>query len=246
LVIINLKTPKRSLIDIFNYTISTTIFLFVPKKTKRNLMFIIIEGIDGTGKSTLLRNIEDRINSDKELNQIVVFKKREPTTGNIGTLIRNKISNGFNIDDLVINKYLESLFFIDRIENIFDKDSGVNSILKNKNHLVLQDRYWMSTLAYQGKDINSNTLNEYEIFPEPDLLIYLDLDVDKALSRIDNRNTTKDIFETKDKLSNIKKVYEELLKQYKGNYIKLDANLSEEDIANKAYKSIKELIQKNI
>ena len=135
---------------------------------------IAFEGIDGTGKSTQLQLLADDL---KEMGCSVQVT-REPTNGPYGKRIR----------ELYVDRSLCSpeeeleLFLLDRRQHV--REFIVPHL--NAGHVVLTDRYYYSTAAYQG----AAGMNIDEIFlknnfaPKPNLVILLTMDPEISISRI--------------------------------------------------------------
>ncbi len=135
-----------------------------------------MEGIDGSGKTTLSKGLADELTS----RGYVVHVTAEPTDGPIGTLIRNTNLHNTRAEAL--------LFVADRSVHTQDIVSRVKS-----GEIVICDRYYASTLAYQSaaddKDIDMEwlqNLNE-SVTSKPDLTFLLDLDPEVGSERVDKR-----------------------------------------------------------
>ncbi len=100
--------------------------------------FIVFEGIDGSGKGTQLKMLEEYL---KRTNQPAVFT-REPGGGKISEEIRGVIKDKENVSMTDICELL--LFEAARNQHLHD------TILNNPNKLVICDRFTDSSLAYQG------------------------------------------------------------------------------------------------
>ena len=107
-------------------------------KLKRGYL-IAFEGIDGTGKSTHCRWLE------KELNRLKIPVSRfcEPTEGLWGTKIRRLLVKGRG--EITLEEELR-WFMNDRREDV---KNNISPALKS-HQMVLMDRYYFSTAAYQG------------------------------------------------------------------------------------------------
>jgi len=153
-------------------------------------MLIVIEGIDGTGKSTQARLLAEALRSQSHR----VIQSREPTDGPYGTRLRQSATTG----RLSAEEELQ-LFHQDRREHV---ETRINPALE-AGEIVVLDRYFFSTMAYQGvrgfDPAEIRRLNE-EFAPLPDLLILLDLPVDVALGRIGVRDGQANEFEQRDAL----------------------------------------------
>ena len=144
--------------------------------------FICFEGIEGSGKSTMLRHTEKYLNN-KKIKYIVT---REPGGTDVGKKIRsillsdkNKICDGTEL----------LLMFADRAQHIHSVIQ--KNLLKGVN--VISDRYIYASYAYQGygRKINKNTIETLDkIFCSNisiDKCLYFDIDPKIALARIKNR-----------------------------------------------------------
>lgn len=132
--------------------------------------YIALEGIDGSGKTTLANNLCDKLNDIEKDSAIVV---KEPFNKNIIELISKiKKQEPRNEDEILAN-----LFAADRLllkEKIFDyMYDGIT---------VISDRSKYSSFAYQSVDYHYNALmNQYMM--DPHAIFYLDIRPDKARER---------------------------------------------------------------
>ena len=166
-------------------------------------MYIVFEGIDGAGKSTQIRLLKEWL----EANGFRVETLVEPTESEVGKLIRQILQRPDAQSDNV-QKTLGLLFAADRML-IMDK-------LSDDSKVVISDRSFISSLAYQEPADWIEVLNRYA--KKPDLLILLDLDVKKSVSR----TSGKDTFENEEFLTKVRKNYLDLLENYEHQLI--DAN----------------------
>ena len=143
--------------------------------------FITLEGIEGSGKSTSLKDISDTLDQ-KSIDYILT---KEPGSGSLGKDLRSLLLNN---DNKISGQVELLLMMADRKNHL---DSLVIPNLNNGNW-VISDRYLDSTYAYQGGgremdfaliDELSNSLN----LPAPDLTILFDLPVEIALERAKQR-----------------------------------------------------------
>lgn len=151
-------------------------------------MLIVIEGIDGTGKSTLCAALA----ADLKRRGIDCIRSREPTNGPHGRRIREIAVSGR--DDVSLEEEL-GLFIEDRRQHVAEViRPGLES-----GRVVLLDRYFYSTMAYQGaRGADPAAIREMNrtFAPEADLLVILELDVETALQRVrESRGSIPDAFE---------------------------------------------------
>ncbi|MDB4127558.1 MAG: dTMP kinase [Verrucomicrobiales bacterium] len=163
-------------------------------------MFIVFEGIDGTGKSTQVKLLAEALRAQGH----EVITSKEPTDGPHGSKLRQSAETG----RLSAQEELD-LFHMDRKEHVEDLikpalDRGV---------VVILDRYFFSTMAYQGirgfDPTEIRRLNE-KFAPIPDFVFILELDLDIALSRIGGRDGQANEFEQRDALQKCHDVFASL------------------------------------
>lgn len=144
-------------------------------------LFLVFEGIDGAGKSTQIQRLAQRIEA---LDRRVV-RLAEPTHGPEGEEIRRRAREG---PPLTAKEELE-LFLADRRRNVYE---SVRPAL-DRGEVVLQDRYFYSTAAYQAarEELGLTPRQVIELHaewaPRPDLVLLLDLPVDVGLQRVSDR-----------------------------------------------------------
>lgn len=160
-------------------------------------MFIVIEGIDGTGKSTQAQRLAEYFRK----NGREVVLSREPTDGPWGTILRQSAATG----RLSPEEELET-FLKDRRQHV--EELITPSLAAGK--IVILDRYYFSSMAYQsaaGADPQEIRRKNEEFAPTPDLLLILDLDVDSAIQRIGGRGDTTNEFEKRSNLQHCRDIF---------------------------------------
>ncbi len=160
-------------------------------------LFIVLEGIDGTGKSTQARRLGERFTAQGR----EVVLSREPTDGPWGAKVRESGGSG----RLSPEQELEC-FIKDRRQHV--EELIAPSLAAGK--VVILDRYYFSTMAYQGaRGFDHDEIRRMnEAFaPVPDLLLILDLDVDLALRRIGARGDTANEFEKRESLQRCRDIF---------------------------------------
>ncbi|MES2659391.1 MAG: dTMP kinase [Verrucomicrobiota bacterium] len=160
-------------------------------------LFIVIEGIDGTGKSTQARRLGEWFTSQGR----EVVLSREPTDGPWGKKARESGGTGrLSPEDEL------QLFLNDRRQHV---DELITPSLA-AGKVVILDRYYFSTMAYQGArgfDPAEIRQRNEAFAPVPDLLLVLDLDVDSALGRIGARGDTANEFEKRENLERCREIF---------------------------------------
>jgi len=179
-------------------------------------VFIVFEGIDGSGKSTHIKKLAN------ELRNIgyYVIETAEPSKDEIGSFIRRYAKR----NDGRLPVEVEALLFAaDRRMHL---KNVIEPALRN-GHIVISDRYLHSTLAYQGAlGLELDWIRELNRFAmKADLTILLDILPEFSLQRMKRKKT---VFEETDYLSKVRGIYLEFVKQ--GEMVKIDADKSKKVI----------------
>lgn len=190
--------------------------------------FIVLEGLDGCGKSTQLKRLANNLT---QLGETVVLTA-EPTDYETGAYLRRILSESQNK-----NMYLQAaLFLADRLEHITHPEFGIRQYLE-KGITVVCDRYYYSSFAYQGTASDINWLMDAHLkCPEiliPDLCIFLDVNPDTCKARIDQGRDKPELYEKDINLmhkirNNFLNVLNQLNKTQ--NITIIDANQSLDDV----------------
>ncbi|KAB2642752.1 MAG: dTMP kinase [Verrucomicrobia bacterium] len=160
-------------------------------------MFIVIEGIDGTGKSTQVQLLAEWFAAQGR----EVLTSREPTDGPWGKKLRDSAASG-RLEPAQELEY----FLKDRRQHV---EEVIAPALAAGKVLIL-DRYYFSTMAYQGArgfDPAEIRRRNEEFAPPPDLLLILDLEVTTAHQRIGLRGDTNNAFEQRDALDRCRQIF---------------------------------------
>jgi dTMP kinase len=186
--------------------------------------FVVLEGIDGSGTTTQLK----RIGQEANRLGIPAWISFEPTDLPTGRFLRRVLSG----EVPALPGTIARLFAADRHEHIF----GTNGALEHlrSGELVVFDRYFFSSLAYQGMDCGIALPFELNAaFPLPELLLYFDLDVDTALDRVGKR-PGRDIYETHGALERVRAAYEEAIRPFENSgmrIVRIDASRPLEEVS---------------
>jgi dTMP kinase len=180
---------------------------------------IVIEGIDGAGKSTQARTLVRRLRARGF--EAAVF--REPTRGRWGREIRRCAKEA---GSLTPEQELE-LFLKDRRDNV---ERNLAPALA-AGRIVVLDRYYFSSIAYQGAKgldpVLVRRLNE-RFAIRPDLVFVLDLGPGLGLARIAGRKTRDRLFEREAYLRKVRKIF----LSFRGRlFVPIDARQDRREIA---------------
>lgn len=161
--------------------------------------FIVFEGIDGAGKTTQIDLLEKRLRESGRR----VYRTAEPTDSVTGGLLRDALSG--------VSKRtpceLAALFALDRIHHNVNPVNGIEKMLADGVDVIC-DRYYYSSLAYQGSEISGDWVWNMNLdCPEirrPDLCIFLDLTPEESMARISRGRVTQEIYETRERLEAVR------------------------------------------
>ena len=158
---------------------------------------VVVEGIDGAGKSTVLR----RLAAHCEARRLPSVSSGEPTRGEWGMKLRRSMAEGrLSLDEEL------ALFLKDRAEHV---EKLIRPSLAT-GKVVLLDRYYLSTAAYQGArgaDPEAILLENERFAPQPDLVLLLDFDPAGGLARIRARGDAPNTFEELEQLRAVRQIF---------------------------------------
>ena len=153
---------------------------------------IVLEGIDGSGKSSQYRRICQKLERDGIEYNHIVFPRYDKESS---ALIRSYLAGGFGTHPDDVNAYTASTFYaVDRFAS-FKEEWGR---IYNEGGFILSDRYTTSNAVHQGSKLTDEELPAYFTWlsdleynkmglPRPDMVIYLDVDIETSLSRMKHR-----------------------------------------------------------
>ena len=205
--------------------------------------FIVFDGVNGAGKSTLINSVIQYLKENK----VEFLSTREPGGSKLGKDLRKIILECEEKHDPLAEVFL---FAADRSEHV--KKTILPALKQNK--VVISDRYYYSTVAFQGYGRGLNTDLMYKINQIAidgiflDLVIILDLSPEEVLKRAklrDGNGDCKDCFE-KEELDfhhRLRNGFLEIAKNYPEKFLVIDASLTKEEVAKIAITAIRKLIQ---
>lgn len=199
-------------------------------------LYIAIEGIDGSGKSTQLHALKAYFEKKGAAVELTSEPKSELITG---ALIRKILSAEIKIP----SNAWQYLYSADRVIN---HEKFIEPALKNGTTVISHRSFW-SVLPYGIMDrfgyltasrtgnifddsvantllVSQGILSHYHQFIAPDITIYLQLSVDEAVKRLAGMRKQKDVYEKKEKLQKIAKGYDWLIKKFPEEFIVIDSD----------------------
>jgi len=200
-------------------------------------LFIVFDGLDGSGKGEMIKRLQDYlVKKDKSLNILVT---KEPTDSQFGKEAKDILKKEKD-PKTGAEKCLE-LFTQDRQEHIVNI---IEPFLKKDNSIVICDRYYYSTIAFQhtqGVDVEKIILENIE-FKTPDIVFILDLPAKIAWERIQKRGLQTEKFENIKFMEKLRKNFLNLTKELDENIKIIDASKSEDEVFKEIKKEIDKLL----
>jgi len=196
-------------------------------------MFLVLEGLDGSGVGTQAENLRERIMGS---GNHVLFLRYPDYNDPLGEMIHEFLHGKFSLD-IDTQFLLYSLNILKDMERIRDKLS--------KNGIIISDRYFTSTLAYQcAKGFSMKKALEFAKlfnFVQPDVVFYLDASVETCIKRKFGEKHSLDIHE-KDKtfLKAVSKTYKKLIRDniFAKKWVMIDAERSRNEIEEEIFRLI--------
>lgn len=182
-------------------------------------MFFVIEGIDGSGKSTQAKLISKYISSKGKR----VTVTHEPTSGFVGKMIKEVLREEVDADTLT----LQMLFIADRADHL-------NKFVRpniSDGKIVISDRYFFSTIAFGGATgLDTRWLiNIFDKFLMPNAVFFIDVKPQIAMKRLALRGEKREKHDCKKILEKTRSQYIKLKKRYK-NYFVINGNRSIKEV----------------
>ena len=193
-------------------------------RTKRKGVFICVEGIDGSGKTTQAHILVEALKKEG----FEAVYTTEPSNGVFGKMLRKHILEGTRRVPVVVEAVL---FAVDRFDHI---ESEVKPLLK-RGKIVVSDRYVYSSIAYQGasslskkwlKEINNRAI-------KPDLSIFIDVPPEIVIGRI---NRQKSVMETLQTQKRVREAYLKLVEEEE--LLVIDGASSKKEVAERIQKVV--------
>ena len=162
-------------------------------------ILVAIEGIDGAGKTTQVTKLEAILRDAG----VAFLSTKEPTSGPWGAKIRASAQTGRMSPEDELEAFIE-----DRRQHVAEELEPALA----RGQVVLVDRYYLSTVAYQGARgfDTARLLADNAFAPAPDLLIVLDIEPALGLQRIRQRGDRADLFEKEEELARAREIFRTL------------------------------------
>lgn len=170
--------------------------------SERTGRLIVLEGIDGAGKTTQAERLEAHLLAQGRR----VVRTAEPTGFPTGVALRAALGGKIKKSECE----MAALFTEDRIAHNIHPTEGLQALLAEGIDVIC-DRYYYSTLAYQGHATDYDWVKSMNLLcPEirkPDLCIYLDLTPEQSLERIRAGRASVEIYENEETLGRVRRAF---------------------------------------
>lgn len=182
-------------------------------------VLIAVEGIDGSGKTTLVAKLREYFQSAG----VRTLSSKEPTHGPWGEKMRASAQDGRLTPVIEMDLMLRDRR--DHVEKVIGPGLAAGAV-------VILDRYYFSSIAYQG----SGGIDPFEIerlnlefAPKPDLTLLIDTDVEVGLARIRARGDVANAFERPDTLADCRELFVGFLPE-RPQGVRIDGNAPADDV----------------
>lgn len=204
-----------------------------------NSYFIVLEGIDGSGKTTQAELLYKKMR-DKN---IECHLTSEPTEGAMGKLLRTYLKGENSADEIAV----AALFTADRLDHLTG-DNGIYSKLV-LGISVVSDRYYFSSYAYNAQSYAVDTVialnSPCADIRRPDLTVFIDVSPTKAMERIKASRSDEEleIYENEKYLTNVRSRYLKAFEKLKAseNVVIIDGDGTIEEVADNIWSKVKVL-----
>ncbi len=209
--------------------------------TRKNL-FIALEGIDGSGKSTQTKLLTEQLSNRGHK----VYSTFEPTNNQIGKLIRDILKGNARADHRVI----AGLFVADRLDHLLNEEYGIVKKLE-EGYTVITDRYLFSSYAYQGAHMNIDWVIQANAMAaeilRPDVNIFIDVAPEVSMHRVHTNREHVELFETLDGLKLVRSKYMEAFEKVGSaeNIYSVDGNRSPDMIAHDIWQKVQSMLEQD-
>ena len=203
------------------------------KAMEKKGIFIVFEGLDGSGSSTQAGMLKDYL---KKFG-LKPHLTKEPTNNLIGGLIRGALTKEWQASI----RCIQLLFAADRAHHL---DREILPALKNGT-VVISDRYFFSTIAFGSLDCGVEWLKALnQGFLEPDIIYVIKVSPEECMKRIGKSRFEFELFEETEKLKKVWNTYEQLAQTHNNTHV-IDGTRSKEEVHSEVVRILTEFTTKN-
>ena len=205
-------------------------------------LFIVIEGLDGSGKSTAGKRLTEVLEARYQAQVLLTYEPHNPSCGGdyIRQVLTKKITQ-FRPRTLALAFAANRLDHCDR-EIIPWLEGG-------ENRIAISDRYYLSSLVYQSTEDfpMASILKINELALKPDLIFFLNVSNEVCYERMKKRNMPPELFE--ENLEEIRRKYlaavEFLRNEHRENIVEIDGNGTVEAVVESMIQALATLNRKS-
>ncbi len=205
-------------------------------------LYIAMEGIDGSGKTTQTELVTKYL---RKKGREVVMTREPRKEGIIGDIVNKVLTGKLKMS----SKALQYLFSTDRV--LHHEELIVPNLKKGK--IVISDRCFWSAIVYGILDrtkarydyktanfllISQSILSLYHQFIVPDYTFYLKISLDTSIQRISQKKDFKEIYEDKEKLKQVNNGYNWLAKKFSEKIVTVDGEREKEEVLGEIIKKL--------
>lgn len=204
-------------------------------------MFIVLEGLDGSGKTTQLEKIMNCIDLNFPDKKVIFTREPGGYENIVGEQIRQVILNN-EMDD-----YTRALLYA---ASRYEHQLQIRKWIE-EGYIVISDRYIYSSLAYQSnKNLSMEEImqiNRYNDIIKPDYILFYRISMDTYIERKEGRKVVRklDAIESKSDAFFLKVIsnYSDALDKDFSKTIEIDANESLEEVTSSTLNIIKKILK---
>lgn len=197
--------------------------------------FIVLEGIDGSGKSSQIAPLVARL----EGLGVPCRADREPTARPVGSLIRRALTGQTPLDPRVI----AALYAADRLDHLVNEENGLRAAI-DRGITVVSDRYYFSSYAYHSVDVDmdwvigANSLSADIL--RPTVTVFLDVSAEEAMARIRRNRDHEELFEKEERLRKTRELYFQAFERLRDveNVAVVDGSGAPEEVAQRIWAAV--------
>jgi dTMP kinase len=206
---------------------------------KKNF-FIAFEGIDGSGKSTQVKILCNKLKESG----LKIYTTAEPTNSRIGQMIKDIFKHKMEAD----HRTIAALYAADRLDHLTNKTDGIVKKME-EGYTVVTDRYYFSSYAYHGVHmdidwvIQANSLSADLL--RPDLNVFIDILPKEAMKRLNKGRSSIELYESTENLKNVREKYFEAFKLLEGKekILIVNGDRSAGEIAQDIWQKVSNLVK---
>lgn len=204
---------------------------------KKDALFIVIEGLDGSGKTTAAKRLTEETRGKFAGKLKFTYEPNDPSAAGefIRDVLKKKITEFHP-------RVLAYAFAANRLDHNY---RVINPWLEEKDNIIISDRYYLSSLVYQSSpDFPFERVMELnELARKPDLIFFVNVSNETCYQRLNKRNQARELFEGKfdETRTKFRKAIAFLQETRGENIIEVDGNGTVEETLEQLRKGIASL-----